>query len=246
MEPLRDWTRQGGTYLVFLNDRFEPVPEHEATLAKERRADGTILFARLAPPLGKFAADQLRDEHGKFAPEDGGRQMHAPRGDHAILTAENPAGRMLTPDENAQRNAALRAELVQRGLVPVPVTGSYTDPESGQRLIEHSYLVPGMNAADAKVVGEKYGQNSVISREGYHDIKTGQLYPANGYVSVGKGPYTELPGGRRLRARIDWQHPVNESMGQPGQVRKARHPAHIRKARSYWWEIAPFSVIFAV
>jgi predicted kinase/8-oxo-dGTP pyrophosphatase MutT (NUDIX family)/cation transport regulator ChaB len=186
----------------------------------------------------KFAADQLRDEHGRFYPEGADVKRHRITGDHAIITAENPGGQPATARINQARNARLLQELRTRGYDPVRVSGVYTDPTSGHTLTEHSFLVPGMQATEAKDLGKRWGQNGVLTHAGYHDLVTGQLAPMSGYVSVGKSPYTELPGGRRLRGNIDWTHPIADRLA--AMLRAWSALAHVQKARSMYYEFAPF------
>lgn len=70
----------------------------------------------------------------------------------AILTAENPNKQQLSPEENAQRNTELRADLEAMGV-------QYAEAEG-------RYQVVGVTREQALDIGQRYGQDSVETRDG--------------------------------------------------------------------------------
>lgn len=118
---------------------------------------------------------------------------------YAILTAENPGGAPADPMANARAMDMLNVRLKIMGKAGIPTKGAYMD--AGNLLHENGVMVPNMSAAEAKQVAQSFGQNSVITHEGFHDLTTGKTTPiANVEHGVpAEAPYTELPGGRRFR-----------------------------------------------
>ena len=77
----------------------------------------------------------------------------------AILSPENPNAEKLPEVENAPLRAAFEDDLKARGIPYEPIRGSYGSPEK-------SYFLPDISEADALALGQKYGQQSVISPKG--------------------------------------------------------------------------------
>lgn len=123
----------------------------------------------------------------------------------AILTAENAGGKAMSTAENATRNASLAKRLSDAGLSHSAVKGAYTDDVSGQLLHENSFLVHGIAPQHAEQLGREFGQNGVVTHEGYHDLAGNKLHPSRGIqADVADAPYTELADGRRFASDIDW------------------------------------------
>jgi hypothetical protein len=125
----------------------------------------------------------------------------------AILTAENPNGAAQSAAANRAANAKLAGELKAQGLTFKKVKGAYTDETSGQTLHENSFLVHGIEPDVAARLGRKYGQNGIVTHEGYHDLANGKLFPSSGLQLTDEMPYTELPNGSRIQSKIDWSNP---------------------------------------
>jgi hypothetical protein len=109
--------------------------------------------------------------------------------DWAVLTAENPMGQQATPEDNAKAQAKLVADLDALGVDYQPSIGRY-----GQ--IENSFVVTGINEAQARELGKKYNQDSVLTRKGliYQD---GRIDAATGVTVHDTRPedyFTEVPG----------------------------------------------------
>lgn len=131
-----------------------------------------------------------------------------------ILTAENPNSEQLTSEENAARMADLFADLTSRGLEHQRVEGFYDRPEN-------SVLVTGISQEDAVALGRKYGQESVLTREGLV-YKDGSITPTTGEVNVfdtaPENYYStiQFPDGAvsRFSVELDFDTRI-----QPGEVR---------------------------
>ena len=81
------------------------------------------------------------------------------KGGWAILTAENPSAQKLSDAENAARMDQLRAELDKRGLRYKEVKGKYGNEEN-------SLLIFGVDRWQALAIGNMFGQESVLTRDG--------------------------------------------------------------------------------
>lgn len=122
-----------------------------------------------------------------FAPENVGDLLR--RDDWAILTAENPRGEQASAEDNAKAQARLEADLRDLGAQFLPAVGRY-----GQ--VENSYVVVGITEDQARELGRKYDQDSVLTRKGliYQD---GRITPATGVTAHSSRPddfFTEVPG----------------------------------------------------
>jgi hypothetical protein len=126
----------------------------------------------------------------------------------SILTAQNPGGLPADAAANRASNEALERELRRRGYNPQPVKGGYRDSETGQFLQEDSFLVPGLPESEAASLGRRFGQNSVITQQGLHDLKSGMTTPSKGVLPGTEDVYTELPGGERFMLDLDWDNPI--------------------------------------
>jgi hypothetical protein len=115
----------------------------DAYVATEVRIEvpsGTVrVFA--APP---FAAS------GSY-PDPAGRPI-------AVITAHNPYGRVISPEENEKAQGNLEAELTSQGREWWPAAGG--DPTWTH--VEQSVAVPGMNEAEALELGARYGQEAIF------------------------------------------------------------------------------------
>lgn len=117
------------------------------------------------------------------------------REDWTILTAHNPMGQQLSPEENAARNERLREELDRRGLDYIDSIGKYVNdiladpPEDG-------FAVFGVTPEIANEIGNMFEQDSVLTGRGllYHDMT---LNPADGTITEHATPpenyFTSIP-----------------------------------------------------
>ena len=77
----------------------------------------------------------------------------------AFITAENPFSEPQTPEDNAERQRRLEAELTARRIAYYPGQGQGEDPNWPA---EASFLVLGMGREAASDLGRKYGQNAIV------------------------------------------------------------------------------------
>lgn len=174
-------------FYVALADRLGETPD-----AVYARYQTQIRAAPLTDPTFDqvFAPATIED----FTP-GAIKEIHRRAGWH-ILTAENPMGRAISPEENASRNAALEAELKARGYQIIPTEGKYTDLDNpADAPLEHGFLVFGMPREEAQQLGKQFEQDSILDPVGlvYHDntaeVATGVTEhtgepPANYYTRV--------------------------------------------------------------
>jgi hypothetical protein len=133
-----------------------------------------------------------------FSPENIGSLLE--KDDWAILTAENPMRRETSPEENDAAQAALKADLDALGVTYEQVRGQYG-------LLENPFAIIGITEAQARELGNRYGQESVLTRKGliYHD---GRIDAATGVTQYDTRPedyYTEIPStGALFQVQIDF------------------------------------------
>ena len=83
------------------------------------------------------------------------RKMHS----FSVLTAFNPASRLLSPEENVRRQAVLLAQL--EGAGRRVLTGRNL-PENAAAFAEDSVCVFNLTLTEALAIGRKYGQNALL------------------------------------------------------------------------------------
>lgn len=77
----------------------------------------------------------------------------------AYLTACNPCSTLLPATANRKRQQSLDHYLRQKGLLAVP--GVARDPK-GTWPEEDSFLVPGLNEVQARILGNAFSQNAIV------------------------------------------------------------------------------------
>lgn len=80
----------------------------------------------------------------------------------AFITAENPASIPASAQENAQRQAALKADLDALRAIVLPSEGQGTDAAWPP---EASWLAVGLTREQACALGTKFGQNAIVCIE---------------------------------------------------------------------------------
>ena len=109
-----------------------------------------------------------------------------------ILTAANPNAKALSDKKNAERNQKLKADLDALGVDYVETIGKYGNVEPG-------FAITGMDTETAIALGEKYGQESVLTRHGNVNVATRMVDPSTGVIEVydetntPEDYYTEIP-----------------------------------------------------
>jgi len=79
-----------------------------------------------------------------------------------LVTAENPRGRDLTPDENADRRARFESELARSGTHPVRVDGLSRD----RRRVEIGVALP-WPLADVRALARRWEQSAIYWFDGH-------------------------------------------------------------------------------
>jgi len=166
-------------------------------------AEGTADVGALGPDLGgdwEAAAEQsdpgalaynqgpvARSVDAYFSLENIGSLLE--KDDWTILTAENPMGQQATPEENAKAQAKLVADLDALGVDYQPSIGRY-----GQ--IENSFVVVGITEKQARDLGAKYDQDSVLTRKGliYQDGRVDAAVGLTVHDTRPEDYFTEVPG----------------------------------------------------
>lgn len=170
-----DWVKKYGetaaqmmyfAYIVpqLMGDKKEPAVKKTESLR--------IIHAPLRKSGGALPAET---EHPALASRDGG-----PSARFGIVTADEPKHPVLTPGGNA----ALEAELQQRGHHYEPVEGRYEDPNKPER----SFLVHGIDPEELVDFGHRYGQDSVVYTDG--EGRNKMIYsngPDKGKFVAGRG-----------------------------------------------------------
>ncbi len=208
-------------YRGTLNRPAEAVPqgvEREAggrggEVAQQRDLQDAVDTALDAVPV---APDATLDD---FTPENLPTLLE--KGNWAILTAANPDAVAQTPEQNAALNAQLEQDLQEMGLEYLPSVGRYDNVEPG-------FIVVGITEAQARELGAKYMQDSVLTRRGllYRD---GRQTPSTGVSLFDTAPenyYTEVPGtGAFFSIDLDFAATTEAQLGSYNQARaKAQQP----------------------
>lgn len=94
------------------------------------------------------------------------------RSDWAIMTAENPGGKVASAADNLAANRRLIAELDKRGIKYQPITGKYSND------LENSFYI-NVDHKTAQELGRMFGQESVLTRRGL-EYGDGTINPSTG------------------------------------------------------------------
>lgn len=132
-------------------------------------------------------------------------------GDYGILSAANPAGKVLSAEENALRHSNLMQRLRDSGYEPLEQVGVYGgNPEP-------SFLVPGLTPDLTKQLGREFEQEAVISAGGWHRLADNADFPrtALDFDQTADNFYSELvdpASGQRLKYQLGFP---DEAYGPP-------------------------------
>lgn len=147
----------------------------------------------------------LPDKYTGDAPDPKAVIDHLKSGkDYALLTAENPNNERATPEQNAQKNQEMKAELEKMGYKPTPIEGHVKDVE-GQK--ENSFFVPDITPEDAAKVSRKFGQASVMTKQGIHDLVKDMVHPSTGVLEspeAEKQDYHSTVAGKPFSVSVDF------------------------------------------
>ena len=163
---------------------FVPVTERPYAAQKT----GVLPKHIIDPPEGRFMDPETLPQ----ALEDGTN--------YGILSAANP-GEKLSAAENAARHQNLLGDVRAKYYRPLEQKGVYGgEPEP-------SVLVPGLTPEETKALGKKYGQEAVISNQGWHRLGDDATFSRSGPTEFDPERsdfYSELnevtlPDGRKVR-----------------------------------------------
>lgn len=156
---------------------------------------------RYGPPSVDNQLDMFSIDHvaNRFSPANISNLLK--HNDWAVLTAENPNGQQATDKANARAMRNLRADMTAMGLEFKEAIGKY-----GQ--IENSFVVVGITRSEADRLGRKYGQESVLTRDGFL-YQDGTMNPvSDGVQTFDERPedfFTEIPSlGTKFAIGIDF------------------------------------------
>ena len=142
-----------------------------------------------------------------FTPERVGDLLN--RNNWAILTAANPMGKSQSDAQNVKANEALKKELADRGLAYEVVQGRYP----GDTKEMESYLVYGADRKVANELGNKYKQDSVLTREGLIH-SNGKATPVKASGKGSSEGYTRVPRtGAKFAFDLDWSKEATAAEG---------------------------------
>lgn len=133
------------------------------------------------------------------------------RDDWALLTAANPDAQQLSPEENTARNEELKQALDEMGLKYHPSRGVYDNEEP-------SFAVEGITEEQARALGARFGQDSVLTRRGFI-YRDGSVHRARSVAILDADAdnyFTELPDGTKFAIDIDFSAKV--PLGGVGQA----------------------------
>lgn len=147
----------------------------------------------------------LPDRYVDDAPDPKAVLDHLKSGkDYALLTAENPNNERATTEQNAQKNREMKAELEKMGYKPTPIEGHVKDVE-GQK--ENSFFVPDISPEDAAKVSRKFGQASVMTKQGIHDLVKNTVHPSGDILEgpeAAKQDYHSTVAGKPFSVSVDF------------------------------------------
>lgn len=186
---------EGGWASSYKGDLLGPEPAGRDRAAGPRAggatAAGSATLAQSAATGRATLADFTREGLPNLLSKDG----------WAVLTAEDPGAQKATPEANAAAMQALEADLAAIGAQWQEVIGKYGDTQK-------SLIVAGITEQQAADLGAKYGQESVLTREGLVYMRDGSVTPAVGMDVFDTAPedfYTTIPGTDTFfSVQLDW------------------------------------------
>jgi len=168
----------------------EAVDELIETLQAEL-ATG-LAAAKLSAPRTPATLDDFKKENIKGILE---------KDDWTIITAENPNATSADDAFNSNATSKLQQDLDGMGVDYLPTIGRYESDNKD----ENSFTVVGIKEEEAKQLGIKHGQHSVLTRRGYV-YQDGSVNPATSVTVLTKKPkqYYSQIGNAIFRIEIDF------------------------------------------
>ncbi len=149
----------------------------------------------------------------------------------AIITATREAVGPWDHPDNIAANERLAKELKSKGYDVLPVSGTYKGVPQGTDL-----LVTGIDTQDAQALGKKYGQESIMTNEGWRysngDITPGRPEDTLIGDEARKQPnYNTLPNGLSFSVPMDFEEgPEPKPVGEQTDLFGGKHALSSRIA----------------
>jgi hypothetical protein len=137
------------------------------------------LYKEVVDEGKKKIIDAERKGLKDFTPEELPKLLE--KNNWAIITAENPKGRQLTPAKNTHRMAAMRAELKAAGITFHEAEGVFNATK------ENSLVLTNVTKQQALEIAQRWEQEAAITKDGllYTD---GSVRPATGLSTYSERP----------------------------------------------------------
>jgi hypothetical protein len=148
----------------------------------------------------------------------------------AVLTAEDPGAKKQSARKNAVDMEDLEGDLKARGFSYAKAVGKYGGTQN-------AFIVTGISEAQAKALGEKYGQESILTRDGLVYMDGRPNTPTTGTVTVYETPpddfYTAVPSaGAYFQVGLDFNaEPVRASPTREAEPTAAETKRRVRDLR---------------
>ena len=148
----------------------------------------------------------------------------------AVLTAEDPGAKKQSARKNAVDMEDLEADLKARGFSYAKAVGKYGETQN-------AFIVTGISEAQAKALGEKYGQESILTRDGLVYMDGRPNTPTTGAVTVYETPpddfYTAVPSaGAYFQVGLDFEaEPTRASPAREEEPSAAETKRRVRDLR---------------
>ena len=190
-------TGADGSHTESVEGRGEPT--HPAGVGRGETGIRMVRDASEQPDSERAARERGQASLDDFKP--GNLSKLLKKKNWAVLTAENPKAKALPDELNAARNARLKSDLNKLGVSYKEVIGRYGAPKD-----EHSFVVTGITQEQALQLRDKYGQDSVLTRQGLEHAD-GSITPAKDVTEHTTAPedyYTKMPDGTMFTANLDF------------------------------------------
>jgi len=232
-ENIKSYARKALSSLEF----YESAPG--GSLLREMMNNNVSLRELLESDKFSFAFPELKEDiirykNNKELENDLSNRLHGENPEtFSILSAHNPMGKKLSEQENASRNAQLKAEIEKMGY-KIQET-QIVNPDGS---VAKAFYVPSLDAKVASHLARTYGQEYVLSDGGKYFISgpnQGQMFKTNGELHVSDGftnNYITMPvGNKTSKVRFGFENnlsPVEFNYGIP--------KASLIKSEDFKWD----------
>lgn len=195
-----------GQKAPFADDAQQRYESQAARRLERLHAEGKDAFATRRELIRESAK---RSASEAFSPENVKDLLE--HDDWAVLTASDPNATKTSDADNAIANKLLEDDLRSMGVDFLPAVGKYGD-------VQDSYVITGITREQATMLGQRYGQESVLTRDGlvYSDARPDT--PATGVTTFDTPPddfYTEVPStGAKFSLDLQFSSKREEDLGE--------------------------------